>query len=46
MNTCFFPEDAEEAGTAAAALEPTDEGAEDVASTATLVEDMALITDL
>jgi hypothetical protein len=45
VNTCFLPEDTEEAGVAAA-LEPTDEGAEDVASTATLVEEMALMTVL
>ena len=45
VKTCFFPEDAED-GAAAAVLEPTEEGAEDVASMEILVEDMALITVL
>lgn len=45
VKACFFPEDAED-GAAAAGLEPTEEGAEDVASIVTVVEDMALMTVL
>ena len=46
VKTCFSAEDAEDADAAGAALEPTEEGAEDVASTATLVGEMALMTVL
>ena len=44
VNTCFLPEVADEVDAAAVVLEPTDEGVEDVASTATLVGEMALMT--
>ena len=46
VNICFLPEVADEVDAAAAVLEPTDEGVEDVASTETLVEDTALMTVL
>lgn len=45
MNVCFFPPDAEVVA-AAAVLEPMDEGVDVVASTATLVDEMALMTVL
>lgn len=45
MNVCFLPTDAEVVA-AAAVLEPMDEGADVVASTATLVDEMALMTVL
>ena len=44
VKTCFLPEVADEVDAAAAVLEPTDEGVEDEASMATLVDEMALMT--
>ena len=46
VNICFLAESADEVDAAAAVLEPTDEGAEVVASTDTLVCEMALMTVL
>ena len=46
VKTCFLPEVADEVDAAAAVLEPTDEGVEAVASMATLVGEMALMTVL
>lgn len=44
VNVCFLPADA--VGAAAAVLEPTDEGVEVIASTATVVVETALMTVL